>query len=495
MAGRVDASIDEFDRAMDLASDDHRLHADISLIAGQAVGWHRSPPAAVAHLTAAAEETDDATPRTALLAHAAMFTSVAGDVGAAHELARAAVDASGGAEPAAAVLAQAASGWTSLLTGEPDAEERFVALASLAGGVAQSGGPDLLTLAQLAGYGLVVIERWQDAGQLLDLVVQRCRTNGWQAAGTFAASALALLRLRQGHWDEAYATALSGLEDARHGDVAGAWAEAFVALITAATGREAETRNRAGAALTAGRRAGAAAVTFLAEAALGHLELSLGNVNAALVHLDRLHADVLASGLREPGVLWYECDYVDALGLAGRRQDLASLVERLDVTSGSGRRMWAEGAAALARAWLATNGDADGWFERATFCHAQLGVPFETARTLFRRGRHRLSRGCRKAGRADLDQAAAAFDRLGARLWARAAGGAREYAAVHRPMDALSPAELRVATVAARGRTNREIATELYVSTKTVDYHLQATYRKLGLRSRTELARLFATSQ
>jgi DNA-binding NarL/FixJ family response regulator len=52
-----------------------------------------------------------------------------------------------------------------------------------------------------------------------------------------------------------------------------------------------------------------------------------------------------------------------------------------------------------------------------------------------------------------------------------------------------------VAAAAARGRTNREIATELYLSVKTVEYHLQGTYRKLGLRSRTELARLFATSQ
>jgi DNA-binding NarL/FixJ family response regulator len=58
-------------------------------------------------------------------------------------------------------------------------------------------------------------------------------------------------------------------------------------------------------------------------------------------------------------------------------------------------------------------------------------------------------------------------------------------------IDDLTPAETRVARMAAAGRKNREIATELRVTVKAVEFHLANTYRKLGIRSRTELTRMF----
>ena len=57
----------------------------------------------------------------------------------------------------------------------------------------------------------------------------------------------------------------------------------------------------------------------------------------------------------------------------------------------------------------------------------------------------------------------------------------------------LTKAERRVAEAVAGGRTNREVADQLFVSVKTVDFHLQAIYRKLSVRSRTELAVLLAS--
>jgi DNA-binding NarL/FixJ family response regulator len=60
---------------------------------------------------------------------------------------------------------------------------------------------------------------------------------------------------------------------------------------------------------------------------------------------------------------------------------------------------------------------------------------------------------------------------------------------------ALTKAERRVAEAVAAGRTNREVADHLFVSVKTVDFHLQAIYRKLGVRSRTELAVLMASDR
>jgi DNA-binding NarL/FixJ family response regulator len=57
-------------------------------------------------------------------------------------------------------------------------------------------------------------------------------------------------------------------------------------------------------------------------------------------------------------------------------------------------------------------------------------------------------------------------------------------------VDKLTQSELRVAMAVARGLTNRQAAIELYLSTKTVDYYLQSIYRKLGVRTRTEMARV-----
>jgi DNA-binding NarL/FixJ family response regulator len=92
------------------------------------------------------------------------------------------------------------------------------------------------------------------------------------------------------------------------------------------------------------------------------------------------------------------------------------------------------------------------------------------------------------------------LDRLGARPWADraraelAATGERVRARDRRLADELTPHELRVALVVARGATNREAAAELFISPKTVDFHLRHVYRKLGIHSRAELGRVFASA-
>ena len=111
----------------------------------------------------------------------------------------------------------------------------------------------------------------------------------------------------------------------------------------------------------------------------------------------------------------------------------------------------------------------------------------------------------RGRGAAPLRHALTIFSSLGARPWAArattelSASGVRVWAGVRNqnisPLDSLSPQELQVARAVGRGLNNVEAAAALFVSRKTVEAHLTRAYRKLGVRSRTELARLLATCE
>jgi DNA-binding CsgD family transcriptional regulator len=111
---------------------------------------------------------------------------------------------------------------------------------------------------------------------------------------------------------------------------------------------------------------------------------------------------------------------------------------------------------------------------------------------VFLRGRA-LLRGGRRAQAADaLADAQRRFAALGAPLWEARTAGELERAAPGRATGALTPAERRIAALVAEGLRNREIAASLFMSIATVEAHLTRTYRKLGIRSRSELARRVA---
>jgi DNA-binding CsgD family transcriptional regulator len=128
-------------------------------------------------------------------------------------------------------------------------------------------------------------------------------------------------------------------------------------------------------------------------------------------------------------------------------------------------------------------------------------IPFEQARTLLCAG-EALRRARRPAdARLPLDWALGVFDGLGAKPWAArtraelAASGVKHRritmgASGPNGLAELSPQELQVARIAARGQSNVEVAAALFVSRKTVEAHLTRVYRKLGIRSRTQLARM-----
>jgi DNA-binding CsgD family transcriptional regulator len=121
--------------------------------------------------------------------------------------------------------------------------------------------------------------------------------------------------------------------------------------------------------------------------------------------------------------------------------------------------------------------------------HRALQLPFELGRTLLVQGAIRRRAKQKRPARESLQQALEIFERLGAPLWAAKAHAELARVSGRRPVvGELTPAERRVARLAAAGRTNKEIADSLFMSTRTVGGHLSHVYVKLGIRSRTELA-------
>jgi DNA-binding CsgD family transcriptional regulator len=120
-----------------------------------------------------------------------------------------------------------------------------------------------------------------------------------------------------------------------------------------------------------------------------------------------------------------------------------------------------------------------------------LPYPLEHGRTLLCLGMVRCQAGQKKAAREALEQALAIFDELGARLWAeKARRELRRVSGRQAASDELTETERRVAELAARGRSNKEIAAELFMGVSTVEMHLSRVYRKLGVRRAGLAARL-----
>ena len=231
---------------------------------------------------------------------------------------------------------------------------------------------------------------------------------------------------------------------------------------------------------------------------LGRLELVLGNLEVAGRHLSDLPGRLLASGLNDPThPVW--ADAIDTLIALGELDQARGYLEPYERHSRRLDSVWAAASATRCRAVLdASEGDLQRalvGFERAL---AQLGenrFPLERGRTLLCLGTVRRQAQQRKAAGEALEHALAIFEQLGARLWAdRARAELARISGRRGGGDELTGTEARVAELAAGGRSNKEIAAELFMGVSTVEAHLSHVYRKLGIRSRAGLASRLATT-
>jgi DNA-binding CsgD family transcriptional regulator len=180
---------------------------------------------------------------------------------------------------------------------------------------------------------------------------------------------------------------------------------------------------------------------------------------------------------------------------SGRRADALATLADLERHAQRTHGLWVRGTLARCRGLLAESDAALAHFSESAELLAAANAPFELARTHLYRGAHARRGSRRREARIDLQAAADAFDALGAEAWSsranaelRASGVSRRRKAEHATQVELTAHELRVARMVAEGASNREAAAALFLSPKTVEYHLASIYRKLGVRRRAELA-------
>jgi DNA-binding CsgD family transcriptional regulator len=299
----------------------------------------------------------------------------------------------------------------------------------------------------------------------------------------------------RGRFDLAYGTAEESIRLTRDfGQRWGAsWNLANLASLDALRGDERRARVHADEALQLATASGAAFIVGFATRALGLLDLTLGRAGEAM---DRLLPLATASDPRSNPLiaLWSIPDLVEAAAQAGRLDEVSAHLQRY--AEAAERAPSAPRRSMLARCRaLAADGDPRVQFKAAVAEAGSLS-PFQHGRTELHYGEWlRRSRQPREARR-HLRTAADLFRLVAVTPWEQRAE--RELRATgERPrrrdpstIDQLTPQELQIAGLVAAGQTNRQIAAQLYLSPRTIDYHLHKVFIKLGLTSRIELARL-----
>jgi len=307
---------------------------------------------------------------------------------------------------------------------------------------------------------------------------------------------LSLLESRAGNWEEADRYTSESLDLwTQLGRVIPPY-EFPAAIIAAHRGRIGDARARSQRAVARAEAEGIGIGQSGHSWVLGFVELSAGDAAAALPYLRRSY--VLRNAfMLEPAQRLELGDLLEALIAVGE------LDEADDVLT-----TWQERAAALDRAWalailarsrgllFAACGDLQGAFasfERALAEHDRSTDPFQRARTLLALGRTQRRAKRRRAARTALEEALTAFERLGAPLWSEQARAELARIGGRAPAGGeLTEGERRIAGLVAEGRTNREVAAALFLTEHSVETALTRVYRKLGVRSRTELAHLLA---
>jgi DNA-binding CsgD family transcriptional regulator/tetratricopeptide (TPR) repeat protein len=314
---------------------------------------------------------------------------------------------------------------------------------------------------------------------MLNLVARdQATSDQWKLAELSYREAIALARENDQRTDLVYS--LSGL----------AW-------LLAREGEDPECRACAAEALALGHELGTHLHEVWTTAALGELELALGAPAAAAEHFEHQRVVLAELGITDADLSPIP-DLVEAYIRLGREPEANRLAVEFTASAVAKGQPWSLARAFRCQGMLADDGEVAETFEQALAHHERTVDVFETARSRLVYGERLRRARNRVTAREQLRVALEVFDRLGALPWAERARA--ELAATGETLrrrdpttiDELTPQELQIALLLASGKTTREAAAALFLSPKTIEYHLRRVYLKLGIHSRTELAEALA---
>ena len=310
-------------------------------------------------------------------------------------------------------------------------------------------------------------------GELLyELSELECWAGNWERALAYAQHSVEIQTQAERKWDLTNALAALAFVEAHLGRVEDSCVHATQGLAIARSmrGRDETVRN---------------------VRALAFLELSLSRPERALAELKEIAK--IAAAIHDPGVLRYAGDHIEALIGVADLDAAEQNLEQLERQSLAVDRAWGLAVAGRCRGLLlGARGDLTGAIaaiDEALVHHQRVPMPFEHGRTLLVAGSTRRQARRHHDARDALTAAQSIFERLGAPLWAAKATAELTRIGGRRPTPlGLTGTEQQVVQLVIAGRSNPEVAAELFMSRRTVEDHLSKTYRKLGVRSRTELA-------
>ena len=319
------------------------------------------------------------------------------------------------------------------------------------------------------------------------------RDRGLDRVAALALAGLADVERHAGDWDRALEHVAEGVLVAQAaGDgLVRALLHQAGGHVRARLGRSAEARADAAAAIAEGERIRSPMAARFGHSLLGFVALTEGDPAAAVRELEPGAAELLRFAEFDPSLARFLPDLVEALVAVGQTDWAAAVLAPYEQRAGAVGRPSGIAAAARCRALLySATGDPEGAAAAVgRALAADEPAPFERGRSLLVAGSvHRRARR-RAQARTVLTEAAELFDGLGSTPWAARAREELARIGGRAPgPTALTEGEERIAALVAEGRSNREVAAELFLAVSSVEAALWRIYRKLGVRSRTELA-------
>jgi tetratricopeptide (TPR) repeat protein len=502
LAGRTSKVLPLLDEALTL-SDDQRLRALIRHMGGYVRMWRALPRDGLAEMVNGAQDVEDLDPGRAAMMYA--------DAALAYFMLGQPVKLLGTTKRAFELSERA----------EDNGVSRLVSTVAYAGALVINGhraqGRELLesVRAQLievdplartqelahAAYIWMWLEDYEIADRLLNRIIDQARRNGALGVLPQALAMASELAYRMGRWPQARACAEESVALAIETRQANMYGLHFVARIDAVQGRADEAQRMIKRLMTTAGKYEAVGMDPYSGHTLGLLALGAGDLDEAIRRLEAVRTMPMAVHTRDQTIIPWAFDLVEAYARAGRTAEAEELLEQIavpDKPRADGEPVdlkvdWLTAMTWRCRGLLASRAEMPAAFARALAAHDRCEMPFERARTLLCLGERMRRSRQRGPARQHLRRALEIFEQLGASAWATRARN--ELAATGEAatrgtgvVSMLTPQELQVALVVGRGATNQEAAAALFLSQKTIEYHLSNIYRKTNLRARSELS-------